>query len=144
MLGGLGGPRVLNLQPKIPMNFPKVTPGRLKGEKTRRGRPLHSPATRCLLRGVTTFLRRSRNFRDDLERAGISGARNTESGGYYRFLKHVDVTDPESKQQCLGVVDLLRRQACRVVVDPEPEAESAVAKFLDELRETMDCLHFDP
>ena len=94
--------------------------------------------------GVTTFLRRSRNFRDDLERAGISGARNTDSGGYYRFLKHVDVTDPESKQQCLGVVDLLRRQACRVVVDPEPEAESAVAKFLDELRETMDCLHFDP
>ena len=97
-----------------------------------------------LLRGVPTSLRRQRNFRDDLERAGISGARNTESGGYYRFLKHVDVTDPESKQQCLGVVDLLRRQACRVVVDPEPEAESAVAKFLDELRETMDCLHFDP
>ena len=93
---------------------------------------------------MPTSLRRLRIFRDDLERAGISGARNTDSGGYYRFLKHVDVTDPESKQQCLGVVDLLRRQACRVVVDPEPEAESAVAKFLDELRETMDCLHFDP
>ena len=30
------------------------------------------------------------------------------------------------------------------VVDPEPEAESPVAKFLDELRATMDCLRFDP
>ena len=112
----------------------------------------------------------TRNFRDDLERAGISGSRN-ESGGYYRlrtetkrgvaalshthtlslslpsclpssgFLKNIDVTDNDSKQQLLGIVDILHKQGCRVVVDPAPESESPVATFLDQLRE-IECLHF--
>ena len=81
------------------------------------------------------------NFRDDLERAGISGARN-ENNGYYRFLKDIDITDPDGRQRILSLVDILRKQACRCVVDPEPEAESPVANFLEELR-SMDCLHFD-
>ena len=80
-------------------------------------------------------------FRDDLERAGISGSR-TEANGYNRFLKNVDITDPEVKQQILGIVDILHKQACRVVVDPAPEAESPVANFLNELR-SIDSLHFD-
>ena len=113
----------------------------------------------------------TRNFRDDLERAGISGSRN-ESGGYYRlrtetkrgvprsrihthtlsfslrsclpssgFLKNIDVTDNDAKQQLLGIVDILHKQGCRVVVDPAPESESPVATFLDQLRE-IECLHF--
>ena len=109
----------------------------------------------------------TRNFRDDLERAGISGSRN-ESGGYYRlrtetkrgvprsrthtlslrsclpssgFLKNIDVTDNDSKQQLLGIVDILHKQGCRVVVDPAPESESPVATFLNQLRE-IECLHF--
>ena len=78
---------------------------------------------------------------DDLERAGVSGARN-ENNGYYRFLKDIDVTDPDGKQRILAIVDILHKQACRCVVDPAPEAESAVANFLDELR-AMDSLHFE-
>ena len=50
------------------------------------------------------------NFRDDLERSGISGARN-ESSGYYRFLKDVDVTDPDGRQRILSLVDILHKQA---------------------------------
>ena len=81
------------------------------------------------------------NFRDDLERAGISGSR-TENNGYYRFLKNVDVTDRDGKQKVMSVVDILHKQACRVVVDPAPEPDTPVAIFLDELR-AIDCLHFD-
>ena len=98
-----------------------------------------------------------------MERAGISGSRN-ESGGYYRqrtetkrggalslyhpscfpspgFLKNIDVTDNDAKQQLLGIVDILHKQSCRVVVDPAPEPDSPVANFLDQLRE-FECLHF--
>ena len=81
------------------------------------------------------------NFGDDLERAGISGSR-TENNGYYRFLKNVDVTDRDGKQKVMSVVDILHKQACRVVVDPAPEPDTPVAIFLDELR-AIDCLHFD-
>ena len=81
------------------------------------------------------------NFRDDLEKAGISGSR-TESGGYYRFLKNVDITDSEGKQQIMGVVDILHKQCCRVVVDPDPEPDSPVASFLNELR-AIDCFFFE-
>ena len=58
------------------------------------------------------------------------------------FLKNIDVTDNDSKQQLLGIVDILHKQGCRVVVDPAPESESPVATFLDQLRE-LDCLHFE-
>jgi len=80
------------------------------------------------------------NFRDDLEKAGVSGARN-ENGGYYRFLKNIDVTDVDSKQMVLGMFDILHKQAARVVVDPEPEEGTPVAEFLAELK-LMPYLHF--
>jgi len=80
------------------------------------------------------------NFRDDLEKAGASGAKN-ENGGYYRFLKNIDVADADSKQMVLGIVDILQKQASRVVVDPEPQEGTPVAEFLAELKE-MPCLHF--
>ena len=57
------------------------------------------------------------------------------------FLKNIDVTDNDAKQQVLGLVDILHKQSCRVVVDPSPEPESPVAIFLDELR-AIECLHF--
>ena len=57
------------------------------------------------------------------------------------FLKNIDVTDNDAKQQLLGIVDILHKQGCRVVVDPAPESESPVATFLDQLRE-IECLHF--
>ena len=104
-----------------------------------------------------------RNFRDDLERAGVSGTRSET--GYYRllsdftgaapisavsghppstgFLKNADVTTSEGKQSIFGVIDILHRQAaCRCVVDPLPEADTPVSLFLEELR-AMDSMHFD-
>ena len=56
--------------------------------------------------------------------------------------KNVDITDPDGKQKVMSVVDILHKQACRVVVDPTPEPETPVANFLDELR-AIDSLHFD-
>jgi len=82
------------------------------------------------------------NFRDDLEKNGIAGARASEEGGaYYRFLKNVDVSDAAGKQQILSLCDIFNKQALRVVVDPKPEADTPVAEFFDELRK-MSCLHF--
>jgi len=81
------------------------------------------------------------NFRDDLEKAGVSGARN-ENGGYYLFLKNIDVADADSKHMIWGNIDILHKQAARVVVDPEPEEGTLVADFLAELKE-MPCLYFD-
>ena len=70
------------------------------------------------------------------------GARN-ESGSYYRFLKDIDVTDAGAQQIFLGIIDILHKQVCRVVVDPVPEPGSAVANFLAELRTKVDSWHFD-
>ena len=74
---------------------------------------------------------------------GITGARS-ESGNYYRFLKDIDVTDAEKQQKFRGIIDIMHKQCCRVVVDPAPEPDSPVAGFLAELRK-IECLHFaDP
>ena len=80
------------------------------------------------------------NFRDDLERVGVQGAR-ADGGGYYRYIKTADLTNEESRQQILGLVDIFHKQAIRVVVDPTPEPGSPVEKFLDDMR-AMHCLHF--
>ena len=82
------------------------------------------------------------NYRDDLEKSGIAGARASDEGAaYYRFLKNVDVADSAGQQQIMALVDIFNRQALRVVVDPSPEEGSAVADFFDELRK-QPCLHF--
>ena len=82
------------------------------------------------------------NFRDDLEKNGIAGARASDEGGaYYRFLKHADISDAAGKQQIMGLVDIFNKQALRVVVDPTPEADTPVSEFFDELRK-LTCLHF--
>ena len=59
-----------------------------------------------------------------------------------RFLRNIDVNDADSRQQVLNVIDILHKQACRVVVDPPAEAGSPVANFLEELR-AQPSLHFD-
>ena len=83
------------------------------------------------------------NYRDDLEKNGISGARGQQEvgGQYYRFVKNVDVSSLEGRQQILALIDIFNKQAIRVVVDPEPEEDSDVAKFVEDLRE-QSCLHF--
>ena len=78
----------------------------------------------------------------DRSRNGIAGARASEGGGaYYRFLKHVDVSDITGKQQILSLCDIFNKQALRVVVDPKPEDGTPVAEFLDDLRK-LPCFHF--
>ena len=82
------------------------------------------------------------NFRDDLEKHGVAGARaNDGQGAYYRFLKNVDISDDAGKQQIMSLVDIFNKQAMRVVIDPSPEEETPVAEFFDELRK-LSCLHF--
>ena len=78
------------------------------------------------------------NYRDSLEKNGIAGMRS-EGGSYIRYVKNVDITTIEGKQQLLSLVDIFNKQALRVVCDPSPEGE--VAKFVDELKE-INCLHF--
>ena len=80
------------------------------------------------------------NYKDDLEKAGVQGQR-TEDGKYIRFMKSVDVSDPESKQSILNLVDVFNRQVLRVAVDPMPEEGTPVASFLDELKQ-ISCVHF--
>ena len=81
------------------------------------------------------------NFRDDLEKNGIAGARASDAGGaYYRYLKNVDLSDAVGKQQILSLCDIFK-QALRVVVDPKPELDTPCAEFFDELRK-LACLHF--
>ncbi len=57
------------------------------------------------------------NYRDDLEKSGISGTRSQEEGGqYYRYLKGVDVTNAESKQPILALTDIFNKQCLRLKV----------------------------
>ena len=72
-------------------------------------------------------------------RHGVAGARAGES--YYRYLKNIDVTSTEMSQQVLSLVDIFKKQNIRVVCDPKPEEDSAVAKFLEELSDVPQ-LHF--
>ena len=72
--------------------------------------------TRKLERGAYTKIGEKRvpgntwNFRDDLERNGIAGARASEEGGaYYRFLKNVDVSDSAGQQRILSLCDIFKK-----------------------------------
>ena len=56
-------------------------------------------------------------------------------------MKGVDVSDNESKQSILNLVDVFNRQVLRVVVDPLPEEGTPVADFLEELKQ-ISCVHF--
>ena len=78
-------------------------------------------------------------FRDDLERHGVLGSR--DGARYCRFLKDIDCTDSDMKQQILSLVDIFRQQNVRVKVSPAAESSSAVAGFLDELSE-LPQFHF--
>ena len=81
------------------------------------------------------------NFRDDLEKNGIAGARASDEGGaYYRYLKNVDVSDAVGKQQILSLCDIFNKQALRVVVDPKAQPDTPCAAFVDELHQ-LACLH---
>ena len=78
-------------------------------------------------------------FRDELERHGVLGSR--DGARYCRFLKDIDCTDSDMKQQILSLVDILRQQNVRVQVSPAAEPGSEVAAFLDELN-ALPQFHF--
>ena len=80
-------------------------------------------------------------FRDALEKHGITGQR--EDDRYIRFLKNVDCTNDEVKQQVLSLADIFNKQNIRVVVEPtKAEPDSAVAAFLDEEMSAHPQFHF--
>ena len=74
-----------------------------------------------------------------VSRHGVAGSRSGES--YFRYLKNIDVTNTEMCQQVLSLVDIFKKQNIRVVCDPKPEEDSAVAKFIEDLSE-IPQLHF--
>ena len=52
-----------------------------------------------------------------------------------RYLKNIDATSTEMKQQVLSLIDIFKKQCVRIICDPKPEEGSAVESFLEELRE---------
>ena len=51
------------------------------------------------------------------------------------YLKNIDATSTEMKQQVLSLIDIFKKQCVRIVCDPKPEEGSAVESFLEELKE---------
>ena len=72
--------------------------------------------------------------------SGVPGSRIGES--YVRFLKNVDVTDEDMKQQVLSLADIFKKQNVRVTVEPKAEEGSAVARFLEEDLSEVASFHF--
>ena len=62
---------------------------------------------------------------------------------YYRMLKEIDVTDEASKKKVLDMLGsaVFNNLAMRVVVDKDPEEETAIVEFIDELKALPHC-HF--
>ena len=80
-------------------------------------------------------------FREALEKHGVSGQRENER--YIRYIKNVDCTDDDMKQQVLSLTDIFNKQNIRVVVEPTAaEPDSAVAAFLDEDMSAHPQFHF--
>ena len=80
-------------------------------------------------------------FREALEKHGVPGHREDER--YIRYIKNVDCTDDDMKQQVLSLTDIFNKQNIRVVVEPTAaEPGSAVAAFLDEDMSAHPQFHF--
>ena len=80
-------------------------------------------------------------FRETLEKHGVAGHREDER--YVRFIKNVDCTNDDMKQQVLSLADIFHKQNIRVVVEPTAaEPDSAVAAFLEEELSALPQFHF--
>ena len=58
-----------------------------------------------------------------------------------RYLKNIDATSTEMKQQVLSLIDIFKKQCVRIVCDPKLEEGSAAESFLKELRGVLQ-FHF--
>ena len=58
------------------------------------------------------------------------------------YLKNIDVTNAEMRQQVLSLIDIFKKQAVRVVCDPKAEEGSAVASFLEDDLHEVPQFHF--
>ena len=80
-------------------------------------------------------------FREALEKHGVTGQREDER--YIRFIKDVDCTNDDMKQQVLSLAEIFNKQNIRVVVEPTAaEPDSAVAAFLEEELSALPQFHF--
>ena len=80
-------------------------------------------------------------FREALEKHGVSGSREDER--YIRYIKNVDCTNDDMKQQVLSLTDIFNKQNIRVVVEPTAaEPDSVVAAFLYEEMSAHPQFHF--
>ena len=81
---------------------------------------------------------------------GIRGTRMGDEGveenrRYIRVLPSLDVSQPASRERVIGLVDenVLKNLAVRVVVDRQPKEDTAVADFIETLKDRP-SLHFIP
>jgi len=92
----------------------------------------------CIYKGAI-YIYRAPIYRVQIY-SGVPGSRIGES--YVRFLKNVDVTDEDMKQQVLSLADIFKKQNVRVTVEPKAEEGSAVARFLEEDLSEVASFHF--
>ena len=76
-------------------------------------------------------------------RSGNEG--DEENRRYIRVLSDLDVSQQASRDRVLGMVGehVLKNLAVRVTLDKEPEEDTAVAAFIEELK-SRPSLHFVP
>ena len=61
---------------------------------------------------------------------------------YYRLLKSIDVSDEQQAAQVTNIIqEVFNNMAMKCLVDSQPETDSDVARFIDNLRK-LSNLHF--
>ena len=87
-------------------------------------------------------------FKDRFDEYGVPGAKMGEADEnqrYIRVLRSVDVSEQAQQERILNIVGdkVLKNLAVRVTIDKKPEEDTAVAAFIEKLKETP-SLHFVP
>ena len=86
-------------------------------------------------------------MKDRFDAFGVSGAKvdteGEENGRYIRLMQSLNVEDKAQQDRLLNMLgdSVLKSLACRVVLDKEPEEDTAVHAFIEKLRE-LSSLHF--
>ena len=101
-----------------------------------------NPETMSILITGNTF-----KFRSRLDSHGVPSAYFAEDGDenrkHCRLMRNVDVSDAAQRQRILQLVGerVFKNLAMRVVLDSAPEQDTAVAAFVEQMRE-IPSLHF--
>ncbi len=86
-------------------------------------------------------------YRGKFEAHGVKGGTipgTDNSQGYYRFLKNLDISSEDNDAMVRAMLGdaVLSNLALKVVVQGEPEPDSAVSEFIESLKDECPHLHF--